>query len=80
MDWPAHHFANAMQLVAANIIKEYHGVIKMRRRRRSRTLTDIRLQSHESVSIIPMLITIGIFVDFCDSWVFHVVSQLYSSQ
>ena len=39
MDWPAHLFANAMQLVAATI-RNITGMIRTRTQRRRRTLTD----------------------------------------
>ena len=59
MDWPAHLFANAMQLVAATIMT-ITGVIKTRTRRR--TLTDSSSSAKSLVNqYMPRLITIGNF-------------------
>ena len=66
MDLLAHIFANAMQLAAATI-RTITGMIKMRTQRRSRTLTGSRSSATLIVNqYMPVLITIGIFVDFCD--------------
>ena len=67
MDLPAHIFANAVQLVAATI-RTITGMIKTRTRRRWRTLT-YSISSAKSIvnQYMPVLITIGIFVDFFDS-------------
>ena len=65
MDLPAHIFANAVQLVAATI-RTITGMIKTRTRRR--TLTYSRSSAKSIVNqYMPVLITIGIFVDFFDS-------------
>ena len=67
MDLPAHIFANTMQLVAATI-RTITGMIKMRTQRRMMTLTDSSSSVKSLVNqYMPVLITIGIFVDFCDS-------------
>ena len=67
VDLPAHIFALAMQLVAATIMT-ITGMIKTRTRRRRRTLTDSRSSAKSIVNqYMPVLITIGIFVDFFDS-------------
>ena len=67
MDLPAHIFANAVQLVAATI-RNITGMIKTRTRRRRRTLSDSRSSAKSIVNqYMPVLITIGIFVDFFDS-------------
>ena len=66
MDLPAHIFANAMQLVAATI-RTITGMIKTRTRRR-KTLTYSRSSAKSIVNqYMPVLITIGILVDFFDS-------------
>ena len=65
MDLLAHIFANAMQPAAATI-RTITGMIKMRTQR-SRTLTGSRSSATSIVNqYMPVLITIGIFVDFCD--------------
>ena len=69
MDLPAHLFANAMQLVAATIWT-ITGMIKTRTRSRRRILTDSR-SSENSLVNMPVVITIGIFVDLCDSRCFR---------
>ena len=65
-----HYDPNAMQLVAATI-RTITGMIKTRTQRRRRTLTDTsssaNSHSQSRISIICQLITVGIFVDFCDS-------------
>ena len=67
MDLPAHIFANDMQLVAATIMT-ITGMTKTRTRRRRRTLTYSRSSAKSIVNqYMPVLITIGIFVDFFDS-------------
>ena len=67
MDLPAHIFVNAMQLVAATI-RTIMGMIKMKTHRSRRTLTDSRSSAKAIVNqYMPVLITIGIFVDFYDS-------------
>ena len=67
MDWPAHIFANAMQLVAATIMN-IMGMITTRTRRRRRTLTDSSSSAKSLVNqYMPVLITIGTFADLCDS-------------
>ena len=49
MEWPAHLFANAMQMVAATI-RTITGMIKTRTRRRRRTLTDSSSSAKSLVS------------------------------
>ena len=66
MDLLAHIFANAIQLVAAAIMT-ITGMIKTRTRRRRMTLTGSRSSATSIVNqYMPVLITIGIFMDFCD--------------
>ena len=67
MDWPAQLFSNAMLLVAATI-RTINGMIKTRTRRRRMTFTDSRSSAKSLVNqYMPVFITIGIFVDLCDS-------------
>ena len=69
MDWPAHLFANAVHLVAAKVCT-ITGMIKTRTRRRTRrmTLSDGSSSAKSLVNqYMTVLITIGIFVDFCHS-------------
>ena len=67
MDWPAYIFANAIQLVAATI-RTITGMIKTRTQMRRRTLTDGSSSAKSLVNqYTPVLISIGIFVDLCDS-------------